>query len=252
MCKLDLRLGDCLQLMAEIEDKSVDMVLCDLPYGTTACKWDSVIPFAPLWDHYRRVCNRGAAIVLTACQPFASALVMSNVKAFRHEWVWKKDKGGNIAVLKYQPSKVHETVLVFGFESPRYNPQMETRPEANRRNNAPRTNHVGVQGGKPFIVERSRGADAVKYPTSVKEYNCVRGGVHPTQKPVALMEYLVRTYTNKGQTVLDNAMGSGTTGVACLQTGRHFIGIERDETFFKIASERISSASALFQPDLVK
>lgn len=231
-----------MEKMRDIPDGSIDMILCDLPYGTTACKWDSVIPFEPLWEHYRRVCKRNAAIVLTASQPFTSALVMSNAKAFRHEWIWKKDKGGNIASLKHQPSKVHETILVFGFEPSRYKPQMEVRPESNRRNNAPRTNHVGVQGEKPFRVEHSRGADAVKYPTSVKEYNSVRGGVHPTQKPVALMEYLIRTYTNEGETVLDNTMGSGTTGVACVNTNRNFIGIEMDKTYFEIAKKRIQQA----------
>ena len=230
--------------MKRIKSGSVDMVCADLPYGTTQCKWDSVIPLDELWAEYKRVCKPDAAIVLTATQPFTAALVMSNVKAFRHEWIWKKDKGGNIAVMKYQPAKVHESVLVFGFKSPFYNPQMEARPEANRRNNAPRTNRCGVQGDKPFHVERSRGADAVKYPTSVKEYNCVRGGVHPTQKPLELMEYLIRTYSNEGQTVLDNSMGSGTTGVACANTGRRFIGIEKDADFFRAASERISSANS--------
>ena len=236
--------GCCLDVMKRIKSGSVDMVCADLPYGTTQCKWDSVIPLDELWAEYKRVCKPDAAIVLTATQPFTAALVMSNVKAFRHEWIWKKDKGGNIAVMKYQPAKVHESVLVFGFKSPFYNPQMEARPEANRRNNAPRTNRCGVQGDKPFHVERSRGADAVKYPTSVKEYNCVRGGVHPTQKPLELMEYLIRTYSNEGQTVLDNSMGSGTTGVACANTGRRFIGIEKDADFFRAASERISSANS--------
>lgn len=233
---------ECLSAMKRIPDGSVDMVMCDLPYGTTACKWDAVIPFAPLWEQYQRVCKPNAAIALTASQPFTSALIMSNVKAFRHEWIWKKDKSGNIAVLKYQPAKVHESVVVFGFESPFYYPQMEARPKKNKRNNKPRFNKVGIQGGKEFFVEKSRGANDTKYPTSVKDFNVQRGGVHPTQKPVALMEYLIRTYTNEGDTVLDNTMGSGTTGVACGNLGRRFIGIEQDEKYFQIAQARVSAA----------
>jgi site-specific DNA-methyltransferase (adenine-specific) len=227
--------------MKEIEDGSVDMVLTDPPYGTTACKWDSVILFEPMWEQLKRVTKKSGAIVMTASQPFTSALVMSNPKAFRHEWIWKKDKSGNIAVLKYQPAKVHESVVVFGFESPFYYPQMEPRPQKNKRNNKPRFNKVGVQGGKEFFVEKSRGADDMKYPTSVKDFNVQRGGVHPTQKPVALMEYLIKTYANEGDTVLDFTMGSGTTGVAARRLNRHFIGIEMDEKYFKIAEERINS-----------
>ncbi len=193
-----------------------------------------------MWEQLKRVTKKNGAIVLFGSQPFTSALVMSNVKAFRHEWVWKKDKSGNIAVLKYQPAKVHESVVVFGFEPPFYYPQMEARPEENKRNNKPRLNKVGIQGGKEFFVEKSRGADDTKYPTSVKEFNVQRGGVHPTQKPVALMEYLIKTYTNEGETVLDFTMGSGTTGVACKNLNRNFIGIELDETYFEIAKARIN------------
>jgi site-specific DNA-methyltransferase (adenine-specific) len=236
--------GDCLVEMTKLPAQSVDAIISDLPYGTTACKWDTVIPFAALWDAWKRLLKPNSAIVLTASQPFTSALVMSNVKAFRHEWIWKKDKGGNIAVLKYQPAKVHESVLVFGFESPRYNPQMEVRPEANRRNNAPRTNRCGVQGDKPFHVERSRGADAVKYPTSVKEYNCVRGGVHPTQKPIELMRYLVRTYTNPGDVVLDPCCGSGTTLLAAKIEGRRYVGIEKEAHYAEITKTRLQTESA--------
>jgi len=234
-----VEVAECIEYMKALPDACVDAVISDLPYGTTACKWDAVIPFAGLWAAWKRLLKPNGAIVLTASQPFTSALVMSNVKAFRHEWIWKKDKGGNIAVLKYQPAKVHESVLVFGFESPRYNPQMEVRPEANRRNNAPRTNRCGVQGDKPFRVERSRGADAVKYPTSVKEYNCVRGGVHPTQKPLELMRYLVRTYTNPGDVVLDMCCGSGTTLVAAKLERRQFIGCDSEEKYVAMARKRL-------------
>jgi site-specific DNA-methyltransferase (adenine-specific) len=231
--------GDCFEVMPKLVGASIDMILCDLPYGTTACKWDTILPFEELWTQYKRITKANAAIVLTASQPFTSALVMSNPKIFRHEWVWKKDKSGNIATLKYQPAKVHESVLIFGFESPRYIPQMELRPECNKRNNAPRTNRVGVQGDKSFLVERSRGADNEKYPISVKEYNCVRGGFHPTQKPVALFEYLIKTYTNEGDLVLDNCAGSGTTAIACENTNRRWICIEKDKAYFDKAVERV-------------
>ena len=237
--------GDCLEIMKDLPSESVDLVLCDLPYGTTACKWDVILPFDKLWAAYRSVIKEKTAIVLTASQPFSSALVMSNPNMFRHEWIWKKDKSGNIAVLKYQPAKVHESVLVFGFHSPCYYPIMEPRPDKNKRNNAPRMNKVGVQGGKEFFIEHSRGNDDVKYPTSVKEFNVQRNGVHPTQKPVALMEYLIKTYTNEGDTVLDNCMGSGTTGVACVNLGRKFIGIEKDQKYFAIAKDRIINAQQI-------
>ena len=231
--------GDCLKIMPDILDGSIDMVMTDPPYGTTACAWDSIIPLEPMWEQLKRVIKKNGAIALTASQPFTSALVMSNVKSFRHEWVWKKDKSGNIAVLKYQPAKVHESILVFGFESVLYNPQMEKRPDKNKRNNAPRINKVGVQGNKEFFVSRSRGNDDVKYPTSVKEFNAMRGGVHPTQKPVALMEYLIKTYTNEGETVLDFAMGSGTTLMAAKALGRKAIGIEISEEYCELTVRRL-------------
>lgn len=231
--------GDCLVEMQKIPDKSINMILCDLPYGTTTCKWDTIIPFEPLWEQYKRIIKDNGAIVLTASQPFTSALVMSNVKMFRYSWVWRKDKSGNIAVLKYQPAKVHEDVLVFSILSHKYYPQMETRPEANKRNNKPRINKVGVQGNKPFYVEHSRGADDVKYPTSIKFFNVQRNGVHPTQKPVAFFEYLIKTYTNKGDTVLDNCAGSGTTGIACKNLDRNFILIEKEKEYIDIINKRL-------------
>ena len=233
--------GDCLELMNQIPDGSVDMVCADPPYGTTACKWDSVIPLEPMWAHLKRVTKKNGAIVMTASQPFTTALIASNIKNFKHEWIWHKEKGSNIASMKYQPAKVHEHILVFGYASVKYFPQMEKRLERNKRNNSPRINKVGVHGDKPFFVKKSRGSDSVKYPTSVKKYNSVRGGLHPTQKPVALMEYLIKTYTNEGDTVMDFTMGSGTTGVACKRLGRKFIGIEKDDKYFQIAKNRIES-----------
>ena len=232
-----LLLGDCLDRMAEIPDGSVDMVLCDLPYGTTACKWDSVIPFEPLWAHYRRVCKRNAAIVLTASQPFTSALVMSNVKEYRHQWVWNKNNSAGFATAKIRPLAIYEDVLVFGKERVSYYPQM-TKGKMRKKG--------GYGASDNYGIVPSVSVNDDYYPKNLIEIGNASqvGKVHPTQKPVALMEYLIRTYTNEGETVLDNTMGSGTTGVACVRTGRRFIGIERDEAYFKIASERIAAAAA--------
>jgi site-specific DNA-methyltransferase (adenine-specific) len=240
----DLRPGDCLDVMAELAPASVDLILCDLPYGTTACKWDSVIPFEPLWAQYRRIAKPNAAIVLTASQPFTSALVLSNPSEFRHEWIWKKNSGPNFAAVKYQPMKEHESVLVFSRETPTYNPiKQERAPSGKERVKTPvKSNSTGageVYGNIKAGVHTM--LDELRYPSSVQPFNRERG-LHPTQKPVALMEYLIRTYTNEGETVLDNCMGSGTTGVACANTGRNFIGIERDPGYFDIARKRIEAA----------
>ena len=231
--------GDCLDVVASLREGSVDLCLTDPPFGTTQCKWDSVIPFEPMWEGIKRAVKPNAAVALFGSQPFTSALVMSNPKWYRYDWVWKKEKGGNIAVLKYQPSKVHEHVSIFSAKSHKYNPIMDERPDANLRNNSPRENKSGIQGGKSFYVEKSRGSSKQKYPISVREFNSVRGGQHPTQKPVALLEYLIRTYTDEGDTVLDFTMGSGSTGVAAMNTGRRFIGIELDPGYFDIAVTRI-------------
>jgi site-specific DNA-methyltransferase (adenine-specific) len=235
--------GDCLELMKQIPDGSVDMILCDLPYGTTACKWDSVIPFAPLWEQYKRIAKPNAAIVLTASQPFTSALVMSNAGMFKHEWIWRKNAGSNFATTKYQPMKEHESVLVFSKNSPTYYPikQLRSQPIKAGYINRSNTGKRDVFGGmvnKGFEVKDGD----YRVPSSVQLFNRQRG-LHPTQKPVGLMEYLIRTYTNEGQTVLDNCMGSGTTGVACNNTNRNFIGIEQDAKYFEIAKARIESAA---------
>jgi site-specific DNA-methyltransferase (adenine-specific) len=234
--------GDCLELMREIPDASVDMVLCDLPYGTTACGWDSVIPFEPLWKQYRRVAKRNAAIVLTASQPFTSALVMSQPRMFRHEWVWQKNCGSNFANLKHAPFKEHESVLCFSADAPRFNPVRQERSAAGRamvlsRSYASPTGGDYIGGG--LSVDTAKRDPDMRHPSSIQKFSR-EVGLHPTQKPVALCEYLVRTYTNPGDTVLDNCMGSGTTGVACINTGRNFIGIERDEKYFALASQRIA------------
>ena len=226
--------ADCLQAMCAIPDGSVDLILCDLPYGTTQNKWDSVIPFEPLWREYWRVLKPNGAVVLTAAQPFTSALVMSQPMAFKYTWVWIKPHTGQLNAKK-QPLRNVEDVLVFCRTSPPYNPQMtDGTPYAVHRKGYKGSGSYGQQ------ADHSTVSDGKRYPKQTLEFS-ERGGLHPTQKPVALMEYLIRTYTIEGETVLDNCMGSGTTGVACKNTGRNFIGIERDPEYFRIASERINA-----------
>lgn len=241
-----LYLGDCLEVMAGLPDASIDMILCDLPYGTTACKWDSVIPFDALWAQYRRVAKRNAAIVLTAAMPFTAALVMSNPREFRYCWYWKKSVGSGFQNAKRQPLRLIEEVAVFYRKPPKYIPQGLVRIDA------PRVNKISAAGS---IVGGTSGRGGLRtvgnewvqeftnYPRNVLEFPAPTAGrQHPTQKPVALMEYLIRTYTQEGEVVLDNCMGSGTTGVACANTGRRFIGIEREPNYFHIAQNRIEDA----------
>jgi site-specific DNA-methyltransferase (adenine-specific) len=237
-----LHLGDCLTLMQNLADDSVDMVLCDLPYGTTQNKWDSVLPLDQLWGEYRRVCK--GAIVLTASQPFTSALVMSNLKAFKHEWIWIKNRGSNFANTVREPMKEHESVLVFSHGRWTYNKQMQERTGGGlslvgkpiRGQTTPTNNYGKFSGWKTEALPEMR------VPSSWQKFN-TEVGHHPTQKPVALMEYLIRTYTNEGDVVLDNTMGSGTTGVACMNTGRQFVGMEMDPEYFEIARKRIETAA---------
>jgi DNA modification methylase len=245
-----LVLGDCLEAMAKIPDDSIDMVLCDLPYGTTACKWDAVIPFDALWAEYRRVTRPGAAIVLTACQPFTTALAASNMNAFRYTWVWDKKFAGNFVQAKRMPLRVHEDVLVFSFgdKMPTYYPQMTQRDVPIKKGGNKQSAAIPIrQTANAEAFGKSAKEYTDKHPTTILEFSSRDGerGHHPTQKPVALMEYLIRTYTNHGDTVLDNTMGSGTTGVACLNTGRRFIGIERETTYFDVACTRVAEANEL-------
>lgn len=223
--------------MKEIADKSIDAIICDLPYGTTACKWDSIIPFEPLWEQYKRIIKDNGAIVLTASQPFTTVLIASNLKMFKHSWVWNKKKSGNIFLAKTQPMKIHEDVIVFGKTTPIYNPIMIPRDKIKRSKNY----GTGQIMGGNKIPEDKVYEYTHKYPESIIDISNAnqKGKVHPTQKPVELMEYLVKTYTNEGDTVLDNCMGSGTTGVACKNLGRKFIGIEQDANYFEIAKNRI-------------
>lgn len=234
--------GDCLDLMATIESGSIDMILCDLPYGTTACKWDTVIPFDALWAHYKRVIKPNGAIVLFGSQPFTSALVMSNIEWFKYEWIWRKPKGTGHLNAKKMPMNNYETIDVFYSKQCTYNPQWTFgKPYTNAKSG--KTNKVAKTevSGKHFDGPDFRnGSDGRRYPARVQDFGVVeRGTLHPTQKPVAMCEYLIRTYTNEGETVLDNCMGSGTTGVACMNTGRNFIGIEKDPKYFEIARNRI-------------
>lgn len=229
-----LHLGDCLDLMPTIPDTSVDLVLCDLPYGTTRNAWDSAIPFDALWREYRRVVKGDGAIVLTASQPFTSTLVVSNLTAFRYAWVWEKGAPTGHLNAKRMPMKLHEDVLVFSERPPRYNPQ-DLKPLGKIVRRGGNGSNFGKSGAENF-------QEATGYPRSIVRFPAEGKPVHPTQKPLALMEYLIRTYTDEGDAVLDNCMGSGTTGVACMNTGRRFIGIERDPSYFAIAQQRILAA----------
>lgn len=233
-CTIDLRQGDCLELMTDIPDGSIDMILCDLPYGTTANKWDSCIPFDALWMQYKRIIKPNGAICLFSQAPFDKTLACSNMKMFRYEWIWKKSQGTGHLNAKRMPMKAHENVLVFYKSLPTYNPQFREGTPYVARSGDGSSNY---QRQKSVITENP----GIRYPLSVLEFNSDRG-LHPTQKPVALLEYLIKTYTNPGELVLDNCMGSGSTGVACVNTDRHFIGIELDRGYFEIAQKRIDEA----------
>ena len=237
---MQLLQGECLELMKDIPDKSIDMILCDLPYGTTACAWDTIIPFELLWEQYNRIAKDNGAIVLTASQPFTTKLISSNLENFKYSWVWDKKKAGNIFLAKYQPMKVHEDICVFSNGKTNYYPQMTKRDKVKRSKNYGTGQAMGgTKQAESKVYEYTH-----KNPTSLLVYSNAsqKGKVHPTQKPVALFEYLIKTYTNEGDTVLDNCMGSGTTGVACKNLNREFIGMELDEGYFNIAKERIENA----------
>jgi DNA modification methylase len=239
---ITLAQGDCLELMKDIADHSVDMVLCDLPYGMTYCKWDNIIPLDKLWDQYKRIVKPKGAIVLFGIQPFTSTLIASNPKWFRHEWIWQKNITTGFLNVKYHPLRGHENIVVFSKETVNYFPQMTL---AEKR--IPTMYKEGHWGENYDIVKSYTYIDkGERYPKSILDFPVVNRGAadkfHPTQKPVELCEYLIKTYTQEGETVLDNTMGSGTTGVACINTGRKFIGFELEEKYFDIAKERISKA----------
>lgn len=249
--KFELIKSDCLIEMRKIPDKSIDAIICDLPYGTTACKWDTIIPFDRLWEQYERIIKPNGAIVLTASQPFTSALVMSNPKLFRYEWIWDKVQPTGALTVKKMPMKQHENILVFYKSQPTYNRQMTDRKKEDLRVNAVRNKNnqktnFGYEHTGGMIMKYAEDYDPTKVnPKSILTYSkqpTRTKNLHPTQKPIALFEYLIKTYTNEGDMVLDNTMGSGTTGVACINTNRNFIGIEMDDKYFEIAENRIKKA----------
>ena len=238
--------GDCLEKMKDIPDKSIDMILCDLPYGTTACKWDVVIPFEPMWEQYERIIKDNGAIVLTASQPFTTKLINSNEKLFKYEFIWIKSKPTGFINAKNAPLKKHENILVFSKGKTAnnnknnmiYNPQGLTVSGKFKKSKYDEGDILGVRPSRKndgYIQEFSN------YPNSILDFKSETKTIHPTQKPVALLEYLIKTYTNENEIVLDNCMGSGSTGVACVNTNRNFIGIEKDDKYFEIAKNRINN-----------
>jgi site-specific DNA-methyltransferase (adenine-specific) len=238
---VDLRLGNCLEVMKTIDSGSIDAIITDPPYGTTACKWDSVIDFELMWEQLNRIIKPNGAIVLFGSQPFTSALIMSNPKMFKYEWIWFKNMGGNPMNAKITPMKQHENILVFGKGRTNYNPIKEERAKSG----LDRVRSSPIIGGnikddavygKTNTIKTKYGD--LRYPKTVQSFN-VQRGLHPTQKPIKLMEYLINTYTNENETVLDFTMGSGSTGVAASNLNRKFIGIEQDENYFKIAQDRL-------------
>lgn len=237
----EIHQGDCLELMKDIPDGSVDCIICDLPYGTTSNKWDSIIPLDKLWEAYDRICKPTAAIVLTASQPFTSMLVMSNVKNFRHEWIWIKNRGSNFANTVREPFKEHEEVVVFSKGGWTYNKQMQPRTgggldrvQYNVKFETGSTNY------QKFDTREKNKLPELRVPSSWQKFN-TEVGLHPTQKPVELFRYLVRTYTNEGEIVLDSCCGSGTTAIAAIREKRNFICIEKSEEYFNIAKKRIEN-----------
>ena len=235
---VNLYCGDCLDILPTLADNSVDMVLVDLPYGTTACKWDSILPLDKLWEQYNRICKEDGAMVFTAAQPFTTVLAASNLNNFRYEWIWEKPQGTNPMNAKVMPLKSHENILVFYRKKPVYNPQMwYSTPYSGFSSD---TSKIGEVYGKAQSKHRDN-PDGSRYPKTVLKFKQEKG-FHPTQKPVDLMEYLIKTYTNSGNVVLDNTMGSGSTGVAAVRSSRKFIGIEMDSNYYEIAKERIESA----------
>ena len=235
---ISLWLENCFNVFPHIENCSVDMILADLPYGTTACKWDSIIPFEPLWQQYKRIIKDNGAIVLNASQPFTSALVMSNPKWFKYQWIWDKKIPSGMSYARFQPMRQHEDVLVFCNGKTPYNAQITLRDKPIKKGGNKYSESAPIQASK--LGKDFKKTYTTKQPTTIIGFDKVRkGSVHPTQKPIGLIEYFVKTYTNEGDIVLDNCMGSGTTGLACKNLGRLFIGIEQDANYFEIAKTRI-------------
>lgn len=245
MSDVTLHLGDCLDILPALPDKSVDAIITDLPYGTTACKWDVIIPLAPMWEQVRRLLKKRGAFVTTSSQPFTSVLVCSNLKQFKYEWAWNKKAPTGFLDVHHRPMKVHENVLVFSKNGHTYNPQITGK--AIKRFGKLADPSSEIYHGKAGIDRQ----DGIGYPKTIVEFlrpiNLTGGGLHPTQKPVSLYEYLVRTYTNEGDTVLDFCAGSGTTGVAAIKTGRNAILIEKERKYFEIMQRRISETQTIME-----
>lgn len=249
---IELYKGDCLQVMQELIDKGVriDAIICDPPYGTTACKWDSVIPFDKMWERLKELRKERSAIVLFGAEPFSSMLRCSNIKEYKHDWVWKKTRPSNFPLAKKHPMKYHEIISVFSEKAHNYYPMM-IKSEKVRKKGANKGADI-FNGGDSLKKAHYNGKEYTDYyPSSIVEFaNPNNNSFHPTQKPVALLEYLIKTYTNEGDTVLDFTMGSGSTGVACVNTNRNFIGIELDDKYFEIAESRIKEAVSSKQSTL--
>ena len=227
---------DCLTTLPTIEEKSVDLILADLPYSVTACVWDCLIPMDKLWEQYKRILKPSGIVILTASQPFTTKLINSNLDWFRYEWIWEKPQGTNPMNVHVMPLKSHENILVFYEAKGTYNPQMwYDKPYSGFKS---KTAKLGEVYGENSISKHRDNSDGSRFPKTVLKFGQEKG-LHPTQKPVALMEYMIKTYSNADELVLDNTMGSGTTGVACKKCGRNFIGIEKDKTYFDIAINRI-------------
>jgi site-specific DNA-methyltransferase (adenine-specific) len=243
--------GDCLEKMKEIEDKSIDMILCDLPYGTTACKWDTIIPFEPLWKHYERIIKDNGAIILFGSEPFSSYLRLSNIKIWKYDWIWDKVQPSGIVLAKRQPMKLHEIISIFYKKQCVYNRQMTDRPKKDQRPNSIITrkknnaighecfNGVKALHAKDYDYTKVNPKTIIKFQKSEKRNKKFK---HPTQKPVLLCEYLIKTYTNENNLVLDNCAGSGTTGVACQNLNRNYILIEKEEKYIKMIKERLNGS----------
>jgi len=234
---MDLIKGECLEVMKSISDASIDAIITDPPYGTTQCKWDSVIPFEPMWEQLNRIIKPSAAIVLFGSQPFTSALIMSNIKNYKYDWIWDKPKGSGFLNAKKRPLRHYETISIFSYGTPIYYPQGLIKGVFN--NSRPALENKQTLYGKTKQPKESK---FTNYPKDIIKYSKPHKPLHPTQKPVALMEYLIKTYTNENETILDFTMGSGSTGVAAVNTKRNFIGIELDDKYFEIAKQRIGQA----------
>ena len=228
---------DCLKILPTIPDKSIDLILTDPPYGTTACKWDSVIPFEPMWNQLIRVIKDNGCIALFGSEPFSSNLRMSNIKQFKYDWVWQKEQGTGFGNAKKQPLRNLEIISIFYKNQCLYNPQKSKgKPYKTKSKSGNHKGSVYEDGGLNSIITVNEGN---RFPLQLLKFNRDKNKIHPTQKPVALLEYLIKTYTNENDTVLDFTMGSGSTGVACKNLNRNFIGIEKDEKYFDIAKQRI-------------